>query len=413
MRELLEITRDRATAPQSKRGAVRRGAAPHDNPSLYRSLPDDAMAARSTMDQALPSLSQLTLNATSTGALLRDSERATFADKDELLAVLEEQRTLPEAERAFEGGDDALDRLIRSAAEWAGMEAPPGDLATADDIQKHLVYFLTFDKKLFRREAVAVRLLEESTSWFETAKERDGVDEEDEEDDDRRQRVLQWRRSLAEKYHEWVLEWLNTTWGWDGQVIVSNAFHNFMSNAHLLERDGLRHVVTFLLLNIAADDLEFYRDRFYPTLSTGEKADAVLELTEAFFERHVTATYEFKACIEYWAEFEVGGIIFDVDRSILREQMLPLGLDGGVKWLLQMHQYKLRELVDDFETYRAPAGSTWQEYNEGLHLIYEEMQSHLVSRAEITADLLERVQRLTPPEPPPFSLDHFPPLGSA
>ena len=370
------------------------------------------MAAPSAMDQALPSLGQLTLNATSTGALLRDSERATFADKDELLAVLEEQRTLPEAERAFEGGDDALDRLIRSAAEWAGMEAPPGDLATVDDIQKHLVDFLTFDKKLFRREAVAVRLLEESTIWFETAKAKE-PEAVDQEDDDRRERVLQWRRSLAEAYYEWVLGWLNTTWGWDGQVTASNAFHNFMSNAHLLERGGLRHVVTFLLLNIAAHDLEFYRDRFYPTLSTEEKADAVLELTEAFFERHVTATYEFKACIEYWAEFEVGGIIFDVDRSILREQMLPLGLDGGVEWLLQMHQYKLRERVDDFERYRGPAGSTQQEYDEGLHLIYEEIQSHQVSRAEITADLLERVQRLTPPEPPPFSLDHFPPLGSA
>lgn len=366
------------------------------------------MAAPSTMDQALPSLGQLTLNATSTGALMRDSERATFADKDELLAVLEEQRTLPEAERAFEGGDDALDRLIRSAAEWAGMEAPPGDLATADDIQKHLVYFLTFDKKLFRREAVAVRLLEESTIWFETAKERDGVDQED---DDRRERVYQWRRSLAEEYYEWVLGWLHTTWGWDGQV--TGGVHNFILNLHWLERGGLRHVVEFLLANIAADDLEFYRDRFYPTLSTEEKADAVLELTETFFERHITATYEFKACIEYWAEFEVGGIIFDVDRSLLREQMLPLGLDGGVKWLLQMHQYKLRELEDDFETYEGPAGSTPQEYNEGLHLIYEEIQSHQVSRAEITADLLERVQRLTPPEPPPFSVDHFPPLGSA
>ena len=73
----------------------------------------------------LPSLSSLTMNATPTGRL----GRATAADVAELVAVLTAQRAQPQGARAFEGNNDSLDRLLRSAVVWQGGEAPPGDRA--------------------------------------------------------------------------------------------------------------------------------------------------------------------------------------------------------------------------------------------------------------------------------------------
>lgn len=122
----------------------------------------------------LPSLGQLTLHPTATGAL---GERATPADLEELVAVLTAQRAQPQEGRAFEGGNEPLDRLLRSAAAWRdqGAQALPDDGATGDDIQIELVDFLTFDKNLFAQDVTASRLIEEATIWYRNARAKEAA----------------------------------------------------------------------------------------------------------------------------------------------------------------------------------------------------------------------------------------------
>lgn len=122
----------------------------------------------------LPSLGQLTLHPTATGAL---GERATPADLEELVAVLTAQREEPQDDRAFEGGNEPLDRLLRSAAAWRdqGAQALPDDGATGDDIQKELVDFLTFDKNLFAQDVTASRLIEEAAIWYRKARAKEAA----------------------------------------------------------------------------------------------------------------------------------------------------------------------------------------------------------------------------------------------
>ena len=126
------------------------------------------------MAHALPSLHGLALHARPTGAL---GGRATPAEIDELIAVLRAQRALPEADRAFEGDNDSLDRLLRSAVVWRGGQAPPGDPATPDDILEHLVDFLTFDTNLFAQNVTQSRLIEEATHWYNAVRQPDTPDD--------------------------------------------------------------------------------------------------------------------------------------------------------------------------------------------------------------------------------------------
>ena len=371
----------------------------------------------------LPSLHRL-FHTAPIGALReRERERARRADFDELVAVLTAQRALPEAERAFEGDNEVLDRLLRSAPVWRGDAPPPGD-ATVDDIQKHLVYLLTFDRKLFAQEATVLRLLDESTHWYNAVRPA-GDDDNDsgpfDYDDGyelltttweaRRRRLNEWRVSLSMALRTWWIDWLEAR---NGPLRTVDTPHHqigrgvfrAVSEGGIEDWRELRDFVQSLLFDSAATPLAFYEMRKNGHTAT-ECLDTTFDMAKGALVRHIRRSLEYRAGVEYANRYFSRPLEEQPDNTVLR-----YGLDGLVLVFRARHRRHAEvweALANGLTIFRdmfgrGEHGPTVEEVWAAGGEFHRQRDAHLVTTTEIRDRLLAIVEELRPP-PPPTDVD--------
>ena len=374
--------------------------------------------------QALPSLRGLALHAAPTGAL---DERATPADLDELVAVLTAQRALPEADRAFEGGDDVLDRLLRSTHVWRGGAAPPGDPATADDIQKHLVFFLTFDKNLFAREASVVRLLQDSTHWFNAVRSpstpaNDYHDADGDADNDvfelewasRVTRLRAWRAALSAALETWWVGWIRAQEDLPPAIDmdhVGRQVFRTVSRQGIADWRELRDLVGALLSDATATPLAFRILREQQgDVPREEFTNSVYVLAKAALAQHIQRSLEYRAGVAYERRFVSEPTDEGLDEVVVVETVLLYkGLDGLTELFRARHREKIEEWDRFLEDYQPTgADTTAEEARQQMEELWEMRAAHLVNTSIIQHRLLGLMEEIRPP-PPPTQAD-FPPL---
>ena len=356
----------------------------------------------------------------------RERARARRADFDELVAVLTAQRALPEAERAFEGDNDVLDRLLRSAPVWRGDAPPPGD-ATVDDIQKHLVYLLTFDRKLFKQEATVLRLLDESTYWYNAIRPAgdDGNDSDPFDYDDgymlvttweaRRQRLNEWHVSLSVALRTWWIDWLEAR---NGPLRTVDTPHHqigrgvfrAVSMGGLEDWWQLREFVQSLLFETAATPLAFQEMRKHGHTAT-ECLDETYQMAKAALVRHIRRSLEYRAGVEYANRYFSRPLEQQPGNNVLR-----YGLDGLVLVFRARHRMNVEgwgALANGLTIFRdmfgrSQYGATAEELQAADEELQRQRDAHRVSTTEILDRLLAIVEELRPP-PPPTEADFPPP----
>ena len=359
----------------------------------------------------LPSLSSLTMNATPTGSL----GRATAADVDELVAVLTAQRAQPQGARAFEGDNDSLDRLLRSAVVWQGGEAPPGDRATADDIQIELVDFLTFDKNLFAQDVTASRLIEEAILWFEEVRPpRDGgvvmggdtvirlvlpVQQLEEQE----ARIRTWRRTIVDVLEDWWTDGVTA-----GRIRRGNSLPTEVAMFANLRRNGISAfalVETFVFI-LVHNDAHLFEGELEELARNDPVVQPLIQAAKRKLRDAIVASVEYRAFDTYFTRYLPHMRPFD-----LTEFLLDKGIDGTLWILSRFHESEERRIINS-EDPRLPPWADRHDYEEEDARIEDMMRDHDVGQPEILARLLRLIEELTPAPPPTFTLEEFPPLST-
>ena len=359
----------------------------------------------------LPSLSSLAMNTTPTGRL----GRATPADVAELVAVLTAQRAQPQGARAFEGDNDSLDRLLRSAVVWQGGEALPGDRATADDIQIHLVDFLTFDKNVFAQDVTASRLIQEATIWFEEVRPpRDGgvVMGDDtvirlvlpvQRLEGQEARIQTWRRTIVDVLEDWWTDGVTT-----GRISRGNSLPTEVAMFANLRRSGITAfglLETFVYLLVHDEDPVFEAE--IEELSRNDPVvQPLVQEAKTKLRDAIVASVEYRAFNAYLTRYLPHMHPLDIT-----EFLLDKGIDGTLSILSRLHEVEAHRIRDS-ETPRLPPWADRRDYEEELARIEDMALDHDVGQPEILTRLLWLIEELTPPPPPTFTLEEFPPLST-